>query len=197
MRENDINYVVNRSLKKWQLDAVGSFGTVGVNLDSSRVGGIGTTYETLFTKGYKNWFAGFNIQIPLRSRSLEGQLGQLKVQKSQLLMNRKNQEQKIAVQIRNAIDDLESNKQKVEATGVARQLAEAQLDAETKRFKVGMSQNFLLLQRQNELSAARGAELQALVAYKKSIITLQQDMYTLLESSDFEMAGTGATHNLN
>ena len=161
------------------------------------MGGIGTAYDTLFTKGYKNWFAGFNIQIPLRSRSLEGQLGQLKVQKSQLLMNRKNQEQKIAVQIRNAIDDLESNKQKVEATGVARQLAEAQLDAETKRFKVGMSQNFLLLQRQNELSVARGAELQALVAYKKSVITLQQDMYTLLESSDFEIAETGAAHHFN
>lgn len=202
MQENDINYAVDSSLKKWQLDAVGSFGTVGVggpqsytlgvpNVAPSLVGGVGTAYETLFSKGFKNWFVGFNIQIPLRNRSLEGQLGQLKVQKSQLLMNRKSQEQKIAVQVRNAVDDLESNKQKVETGKVSRQLAEAQLDAEQKRFKVGMSQNFLLLQRQTDLSTAQGAELQALVAYKKSIIALQQYMYTLLESNDFEIAGTG------
>jgi outer membrane protein TolC len=192
-------------LKKWQLDAVGSFGTVGIggpqsystitgkpNVDPSLVGGVGTAYETLFAKGFKNWFVGFNIQIPLRNRSLEGQLGQLKVQKSQLLMNRRSQEQKIAVQIRNAVDDLESNKQKVETAKVSRQLAEAQLDAEQKRFKVGMSQNFLLLQRQTDLSTAQGAELQALVAYKKSLITLQQDMFTLLELNDFEIAGVSS-----
>ena len=53
------------------------------------------------------------------------------VQKKQLSMNRKSQEQKIAVQIRNSVDDLESNKQKVETAKVARQLAEVQLDAET------------------------------------------------------------------
>jgi outer membrane protein TolC len=201
MQENDISYAIDKNLKKWQLDAVGSLGTVGVAgpqsysplgqpiIDPSMVGGIGTAYKSLFTQDFKNWFVGFNIQIPLRNRSLEGQLGQLSVQKKQLLMNRKSQEQKIAVQIRNAVDDLESNRQRVEAAKAARQLAEVQLDAETKRFKVGMSQNFLLLQRQTELSTARGAELQALVAYKKSIITLQQDMDTLLEASDFEIAG--------
>jgi outer membrane protein len=154
------------------------------------VGGIGTAYKNLFTQGLKNWFVGFNIQIPLRNRSLDGQLGQLDVQKTQLLMNRKNEEQKIAVQIRNAVDDLESNKQKVKTATIARQLAEIQLQAETKRFKAGTSQNFFVLQRQRDLSAAQGAELQALVAYKKSIITLQQNMYTLLESNDFEIANS-------
>ncbi len=205
MRENEINYAVDRNLKKWQLDAVGSFGTVGVAgpqtissatglplIASSMVGGAGTAYRSLFTEGFKNWFVGFNIQIPLRNKSLDGQLGQLQVQKKQLLMNRNNQEQKIAVQIRNAFDDMESNKQKVKTAVVARQLAEIQLDAETKRFKAGTSQNFLLLQRQRDLSAAQGAELQALVAYKKSIITLQQNMYTLLETSDFEIAGSSS-----
>jgi outer membrane protein TolC len=205
MQENAINYSLDRNLEKWQLDAVGSFGTVGVAgpqtispttgqmmIDPSMVGGIGTAYKSLFTQGFKNWFVGFNIQIPLRNRSLAGQLGQLQVQKRQLAMNVKNTEQKIALQIRNSMEDLESNKQKVETARVARQLAEVQLDAETKRFKAGTSQNFLLLQRQNDLSAAQGAELQALVAYKKSIIAMQQNMYTLLESSDFEIAGSGS-----
>jgi outer membrane protein len=205
LQENQINNQVDRNLKKWQIDAVGSFGTVGVAgpqtispvtgqplIDSSIVGGAGTSYATLFTKGFKNWFIGFNIQIPLKNRSLEGQLGQLDVQKKQLLMNRKNEEQKISVEIRNAFEDLESNKQKVDTAKVARQLAAIQLDAENKRFRAGTTQNFILLQRQRDLSAAQGAELQALVAYKKSVIALEQSMYTLLESNDFEIVGSAA-----
>jgi outer membrane protein len=206
LQENQINSDISHNSKKWQLDAVSSFGTVGVAgpqtliagnpvIDPSMVGSAGTAYETLFTKGFKNWFVGFNIQIPLKNRSIEAQLAQLDIQKRQILMNRKNQEQKISVQIRNAFEDVESNKQKVEAAKVARQLAEVQLDAENKRFKAGTTQNFILLQRQRDLSAAEGAEIQALVAFKKSIIALEQNMYTLLESSDFEIAGS-STKNL-
>ncbi len=205
LQENRVNYSVEKNLRKWQLDAVGSFGTVGVagpqsissltglpTVPDSMVGGFGTAYQTLFTQGMKNWFVGFNIQIPLRNRALDGQIGQLDVQKKQLLMNHKSQEQKIAVQVRNDFDNLKSNQQKVEAAKVARQLTEVQLDAEHKRFKAGMSNNFLLLQRQTDFETAQGAELQALVAYKKAIITLQQDMYTLLESNDFELAGASS-----
>jgi outer membrane protein TolC len=208
VQENGVSYAVDHNLKKWQLDAVGSFGTVGVagpqtissltglpQVPPALVGGVGTAYNSLFTGGFKNWFVGFNIQIPLRSRSLDGQLGQLAVQKKQLLMNRKNEELQISVQVRNAVDDLNSSKQRVKTAVVARQLAEIQLDGETKRFKAGTSSTFLLLQRQQDLRTAQGAELQALVAYKKSIITLQQDMYTLLDANDFEIVGSSHSRN--
>jgi HAE1 family hydrophobic/amphiphilic exporter-1 len=121
---------------------------------------------------------------------MDSQLGQLKVQRQQLLMNRKSMEQKISVQVRNAYEDLLANKQRVETARVAVELQNEQLVGETKRFAAGMSQNFLVLQRQQQLSAAKGTELQALIAYKKSIIALQQQTYTLLESNDFEIAKT-------
>ncbi len=200
-QQNGISYQVGRSLKKWQVDAVGSFGVTGVAgpqgynpltgqplIDPNLIGSLGNANKLLFTGGFTNWFAGLTIGIPLRNRGLDAQLGQLKVQRQQLLMNRKNMEQKIAVQVRNAIQDLETNQQRVETTKVAVQLAREQLTGETKRFQAGMSENFLVLQRQEQLSTAEGTELQALVSYKKSIITLQQAMYTLLESNDFEIA---------
>ncbi len=201
LEENNINYQLDRNQRKWQVDLVGSFGTVGVAgpqgfnpltgkplIDPNLIGGIGNANRLLFSGGFTNWTAGFNIGIPLRNRGLDAQLGQLKVQRQQLLMNRKSTEQKIVVQVRNAIADLETNKQRVETARVAMQLAQEQLTGETKRFQAGMSQNFLVLQRQQDLSTAKGTELQALVAYKKSIITLQQAIYTLLESNDFQIA---------
>ena len=201
VQENQVNYQVDQNLKKWQVDLVGSLGSVGVAgpqgynpltnkplIDPNLIGGIGNANSLLFTGGYVNWSAGFNIGIPLRNRSLEAQLGQLKVQRQQLLMNRKSTEQKITVQVRNALEDLDTNKQRVETARVATQLAQEELEGETKRFQAGMSQNFLVLQRQQDLATAKGTELQSLVSYKKSIIALQQAMYTLLESNDYEIA---------
>ncbi len=210
LNENGINYRINKNLKKWQVDIVGSFGTVGVGgpqatdpltgnplIDPALIGGIGTANKLLFSGGFINWSAGFNVQIPLRNRSVDAQLGQIKVQRQQLLMNRRNVEQKISVQVRNAIEDLLTNKQRVETARVALSLADEQLVGETKRFQAGMSQNFLVLQRQQQLSAAKGVELQALIAYKKSIIALQQTMNTLLESNDFQVAKTESAATKN
>ncbi len=201
MTENDTNYRLDQNQKKWQVDFVASYGATGVagpqsinpqtgapQIDPNLIGGVGIANSTLFTGGFTNWFTGFNLQIPLRNRSLEAQLAELKIQRQQLEMNRTNTEQKIVVQVRNAIEDLETNKQRVETAEVALQLSQEQLDGETKRFEAGMSQNFLVLQRQQDLATAKGTELQALIAYKKSIINVQQAMYTLLASNDFEIA---------
>ena len=201
LEENTVNHRLGQNQKKWQFDLVASIGTAGVagpqSVDPqtgqplivpSLIGGIGVANSTLFTGGFTNWFTGFNIQIPLRNRSLDAQLAQLQIQRQQVEMNRTNTEQKIMVQVRNSIEDLETNKQRVKTAQVALQLSSEQLDGETKRFMAGMSQNFLVLQRQQDLANAKGVELQALIAYNKSIINLQQAMYTLLESNDFQIA---------
>jgi outer membrane protein TolC len=195
VQENEINYRVIDSQKKWGVDFQGSLGYTGVAGPNSNIselaGGMATAYSTLFTQGFRNWYTGLQISIPLKNRAYESQLAQLQIQKKTYLLNRKNSEQGIAVQIRNAFQDLETNKQNIDTTRIARELARAQLDGEQKRFEAGMSENFLVLQRQTDLATAEGAQLQALVAYKKSVITLQQYMYTLLEAGDFEIAGSG------
>ncbi len=200
LEQNSISRQMDQNQKKWQVDLVASFGTVGVAgpqsidpdtglplINPDLVGGIGKANQTLFTGGFTNWFAGFDIRIPLRNRGLDAQLAQLQIQRQQLDMSRTNMEQKIAVQVRNAIEDLETTKQRVQTARVALQLAQEQLEGESQRFQAGMSQNFLVLQRQQFFANAKGVELQALIAYKRSIINLQNAMWTLLESNDFEV----------
>jgi len=202
LEENSINHQLSRNSKKWQVDLVASFGTMGAagtvnelvgqsTIDPRLIGGIGVANAKLLTGGFANWFAGLNIQIPLRNRSLDAQMAQLQIQRQQLDLNRTNTEQRIMVQVRNAIEDLETNKQRVETAKAALQLSQEQLDGETMRFTSGMSQNFLVLQRQQDLATAKNVELQALIAYKKSVITLQQAINTLLESNEFEIGKSG------
>ncbi|MBZ5496397.1 MAG: TolC family protein [Acidobacteriia bacterium] len=200
LQQNDITYQIQKNMKKWQFDLVGSFGangTAGPQSYSSSgvptipvqfVGGLPTAYQTIFTEGLTTWTVGFNIQIPIKNRSVDAQLAQTQISKQQLLMNRTKTEQNVIVQVRNAVEDLETCRQRVETAQVSRKLAEEELKGETQRFEAGMSQNFLLLQRQADLSAAQGEEVQALITYKKAVITLQQNMYNLLEANDFEIA---------
>ncbi len=204
IRQADLNYQFGVDQRKWRVDLVGTFGSNGVAgpqayNDSGTplnrpelVGGMGTAYKTVFTGGFTSWSVGFQLQIPLKNRSLEAQLAQVQIGKRQNLMQRKNTEQSIQVDVRNAVQSLETNKKRVDQSQMARKLAQEQLDGEQKRFQAGLSQNFLVLQRQGELSQAQFAELQALIAYRKAIITLQQSMYTLLESNDFEIAKTSS-----
>jgi hypothetical protein len=56
-------------------------------------------------------------------------------------------------------------------------------------------ENFRGLERQANYSAALGAELQALISYKKSIIAFQKSEYALLETNGFVTAA-GNSGNL-
>jgi outer membrane protein TolC len=203
MQQNDVSYAMYKDRSKWQVDLVGQVGSVGVSGPQTEVGGIPTippdlvggpwhSYNVLFTQGFVNWFAGFNIQIPLRNTALDSQLAQVKVQNRQMMMNRRVTEQQIQTDIRNAVQAIETNKKRVDTARIARELAQEQLTGEEKRFQAGLSENFRVLDRQRGLSQAQGVELQSLIAYQQSIITLQRTMYTLLEANDFEIAKTSS-----
>jgi HAE1 family hydrophobic/amphiphilic exporter-1 len=206
LKQSDINEGLLRNNRKWQFDLTAAFGSTGVSGPQSYrngvpqtpealIGGLGNAYKTIFTEGFTNWQVGFQVQIPLRNRSLDSQLAQQQITKRQTLMQKKNTEQSIQVDVRNAVQRLETNKRQVETTGVGRRAAQAQLEGEVKRFDAGLSENYLVLQRQSDLSQAEYNELQALINYKKAIINLQKVMYTLLESNDFDIA-KGSSSNV-
>jgi outer membrane protein len=204
MQQNDVSYAMYKDRRKWQVDLVGQFGSVGVagpqtysqngtpTIPDYLVGGPWHSYNVLFSEGYINWFAGFNIQIPIRNTAYDSQLAQIKVQNRQMMMNRRVTEQQIQTDIRNAVQSIETSKKRVDTARIARELAQEQLIGEEKRFQAGLSENFRVLDRQRGLSQAQGVELQALIAYQQSIITLQKTMYTLLEANDFEIAKTSS-----
>jgi HAE1 family hydrophobic/amphiphilic exporter-1 len=213
LQQLDIRRRLNQNNRKWQFDLTGQFGGSGTAgpqgcqknqftgeciLDTSGnpilltppalVGGIGNAYKTMWTEGYTNWQLQLQVTIPLRNRSIDAQIAQQNIQKRQQLMNIRKTEQSIQVEIRNALQSLETNRKQVETSAVARRLAKERLEGEEKRFQAGLSQNYLVLQRQNELSSAEYQELQALIRYKQAVVTVQKAMYTLLESNDFEIA---------
>jgi outer membrane protein TolC len=221
LRKDDINRSLLENNRRWQFDLTGTFGSTGTagpqsyqkdmfgniqydtvtglpkkNTPDSLVGGLPTAYKTIFTEGFTNWSVQFQLTIPLRTRSLDGQLAQQSITKQQDLMKRKQTEQSIQADVRNAVQSLQTRRNQVKAASEASRLSAERLRGEEKRFQAGLSQNYLVLQRQTELAQAQGSELTALINYKKAIITLQKSMYTLLQANDFEIAkGVSAASN--
>ncbi len=79
----------------------------------------------------------------------------------------------VTTQVREAGRNVNTNLKRVEATRKARELAERRLEAEEKRFTVGLSSTFELVQAQRDLARARQNELNATIDYNRSLVDFE------------------------
>jgi outer membrane protein TolC len=84
------------------------------------------------------------------------------------------QQNTININVRNAQYALEQNKARVEAAIKGRELAQQSLDAEQKRYQLGASTSFNVLQAQRDLVLSESNYVAAVSAYEKSRVLLDQ-----------------------
>ena len=151
---------------------------------SALVGGYGRTLRNLFNLNTYNIVVGVSIQIPLRNRTAEANLAGARIQGEQLQASLRSQDQIIEVDVRNAAQAVETSRRRVLAAREARSNAETQLEGEQRLYQVGRSTTFLLFQRENALTNARGAELRAETDYNKALADLQRATSTTLRANN-------------
>lgn len=138
------------------------------------VGGYGKDLSNLFSGDTRNVTAGVTISFPFRNRTAEANLAGARIQRDQLDASFRSQDQAIEMDVRNAAQAVDTARRRVIASRTARESAEQQLAGEEKLYEVGRSTTFLLLERQNSLTAARTNELQAQTDYNKALADLQR-----------------------
>jgi outer membrane protein TolC len=77
----------------------------------------------------------------------------------------------IATAVRDAARQVNTNLRRVESTRKAAELAQELLDADNKRFAVGLSTTFEVLQAQRDLTTANQRQLQAILDYNISLVS--------------------------
>lgn len=87
----------------------------------------------------------------------------------------------VRAEVLDATAALETARQRIAATRAGREAAEIQLAAEEDRFENGLSTNFLVLTRQNDLSRARLDEISALTDFGRARTELARATGTLAE----------------
>lgn len=138
------------------------------------VGGYGKDLSNLFSLSTRNITAGVAISFPLRNRTAEANLAGARIQREQLEASYRSQDQVIEMDVRNAAQAVDTAQRRLRTSRAARESAEAQLAGEEKLYEVGRSTTFLLLERQNALTAARTNELQSQTDYNKALADLQR-----------------------
>lgn len=153
-------------------------------IPSQFVGGYGQTLQNLFSFNTRNIVVGVAIQIPWKNRTAEANLAFARIQRDQLAAQTRNQEQVIEVEVRNAVQAVETARMRVLAARQARESAEEQLEGERRLYQVGRSTTFLLFQRENALVNARNQELRAETDYNKALAELQRATSTTLRANN-------------
>jgi outer membrane protein len=115
---------------------------------------------------------GAEFSVPLSNAKARNAYQTDKATEHQLLLKLKQLEQNVMVQIDNAVKQAQSAWESAEATRQARTYAEAALDAEQKKYAVGKSTTFTVLQLQKNLTSARSDEIRALANYNQALANL-------------------------
>ncbi len=84
---------------------------------------------------YENWAVGLTLSIPLNTVFSRAQQARARVDLKQTTLRLKNQEQQVALEIKNAVRAVQTDYKRVQAYRVARELAEKKLEAEEKKIE--------------------------------------------------------------
>ncbi len=150
-------------------------------------------WQQVLDREFTSWNASLNYTQPLPNRAARAEYTQrrLALEKSQLDMRKLKQA--ITLEVRKAVRDLDSARERIGAAGAARTLQEKTLQAEVKKFENGLSTNFEVLTFQTDLQTAESAELQALTDYLQALADVKRARGTLLQDYGLTVEEPGPT----
>ncbi len=164
-------------------------GTVPISgTPSFLVGGFGRSLRNIFRSDAPNYSVGVTFSFPFHNRTAKANLAGAEIIKNQLDTDIRRQEQVVIVEVRNAVQAVETARQRVLAARRARENAEIQLEGERKLYESGRSTTFLLFQRENSLTNARNAEIRAETDYSKALSDLQRATSTTFQANNIVVA---------
>lgn len=190
-----VKYSKNQTLPR--VDLIGSIGTTGLSgrpRDTSGVfgpfyrsspspwgGHWDDVWDGMGNDEYYKYTIGIKIEIPLENRLARSQYARARVQKSQSLINLKNKENTIINEVRDAIRNVTDSQKVLDAAMATLTFAREKLLAEERKFNVGMSTTFDLLQMQEDLAEAESSLANARAVHAQSIANFARVKGVLLE----------------
>jgi outer membrane protein len=181
---NRIDQRYFRDQTKPQIDLVGTYTTQGLagsptarafNPDGTLrvpevlIGGYSTSLGNLLERNFPTYRLGVTISLPLGNRVAKANLGRTLVEGDRIGNQIAQTQQTVEAEVRNAVQALRSSEARLASAVAARDAAEKLYDSEQRQFRAGTTTLYLVLQRQNELIAARGRELQAQTDLNRAI----------------------------
>jgi outer membrane protein TolC len=151
---------------------------------------FGTVFNQVMRSEYPAWTVAVNLTYPIGGAAEEAALARSKLETEQAKARLASLEVKVVRQIRQYAWQIEMNAERISTTRAARSLAEERLNAEQKRFDVGMSTSFLVVQAQRDLLQAQHNELSAALDYVRAVVDFETVREAPLTSTGSSMTVT-------
>jgi len=128
---------------------------------------------------------GFAVQlnIPIRNRAAQADQVRSELEYRQAQMRLQQLQNTIGISVRNAAYAVQQNKAGIAAAQAARDLALQSLDAEQKKYALGASTSYLVLQASRDEAQAESNLVAAMAAYEKARVALDQVLAATLDKN--------------
>ena len=178
------------------VDLVGSLGVNGLSGEAITItsgtfqgtsafgGSYGNSLTDALSTKYYDWEVGVKFSYPLGNRSAKSKLSASRLEKAKLILDIKNLEKKIILEVRESVRQLKTDAKRIKAATLARKLAEEKLKAEEKKFEVGLSTSFNVLEFQEDLAESQTNEIKTVIDYKQSRIRFRKSISSTLNYHD-------------
>ncbi|MFQ5673000.1 MAG: TolC family protein [Nitrospinales bacterium] len=206
LENKNIRVRFNKNQTYPSLDLFGSLGLNGLagnarsiqNFDgtvsrSPFDGELSKSLGSLGNPDFFNWKVGIKLSYPLGNRAAKSRLTAARLEAQQALLDLKNIEKNIVIEVREALRQIKTDIKRVQAARLARKLAREKLSAEEKKFAVGLSTSFNVLEFQEDLAKEQSNEIKAVIDYKQSKINLNRVMATTLERHHITLSSEQAS----
>ena len=145
-------------------------------------GGFPAAMNQLFQFNFPTYSVGLQLNLPLRNRRAAVDLANSVLQKKRNMYELRALEQEVRLDVLNAITGVELSKAAIQQAAVALDFSQKRLDAEQRKYDLGVSTAFIVLDAQDDLVQSQADLLQESIGYRRAIVTLMQATGELLQA---------------
>ena len=143
--------------------------------------GFTDAMSAVFHNNFPDYQVSLNVQIPIRNRSAQADNQRAILTQRQLEAQLQQLKNAALLDVRNSYIALTQDRAQVDAASKARELQQQTFDSEQKKYQLGASTVFLVIQTQRDLIAAQGTELRALANLEEAKANYERAVGRTLE----------------
>ncbi len=185
LKNKDISIIYYRNGTLPIVDLVGSYGFNGMakNIDKDlRVLGSGM---------YTDWSLGVTVKMPMGNYDAKGKYQKSKLEKERALLAFKRIEQKIIMEVRNAVRDVDIKYRMLQASAKNKDAEIKNYDAQSARFRAGLVSTHDIIDYQEKLARAEVNYAASVIDYNKAFIDLAKAEGMTLKYDNIKVAHSG------
>ena len=156
--------------------------------------GLLESWDTMIHSNFPAYQFGLTLSFPLRNRTAQADSAQALLTQRQAVVNVQVLKNTIASSVRQAQIAMQQGVASVHAAVEATRLAQESLDAEQKKFQLGVATDYDVILYERDLASAQGAEIQAKASLLEAVANFNLAVGRSLQVHNISIADASSGH---